>query len=748
MAAPIDYTPVRNTTDEVIPSGGLLRVTGIDADTGAFLVGLPDADDDPAVGVNGLGLIPAGAAGQGHFDPRAIAAYDAADGTPQPGEAWGVKAGDWRLRKGYAGFRVLAGVGLGLVNVVRVPAGASGDSACDALDDLLEHTCVEFVVGATVVVGRWQTDYGVALLDGWVGADPITTGDGETTLVLDTDDFDRPILRMIGETTEWFLRPAGCVGTARRFKGRYTPLGMDAGSGSGSGSGCCGPCPDNTLTVLVRCRDDHDTYTGCDALPETPPTCLTVTDSGGTSASYDIGSPALQNFLVDNSYEGVAAGTCGEVNDEYTPVYAQRCGWIVGADAIGFTYHVLHELQIYYEPGACGGDGAWVWSWVTVNQSEGTCTPLLVPAEPYFVLNDPDPADDPWELVLGPGMVLSGTAPCTPDPPAYDCDGSGNCVETVGGPYDEPTCGGNCTPEDTHYCYTVTASTGACADLLGAAGATGCLDGAAYGVTGTGTYSGTCPGGGTYTISVTSGPHPAPDCAGGACEPDPTPCFFVGGWRPCGQEDSYAAVFTYSAAGVYNLSAVPSYTGSLRVCADGQAKVTFTAGGGIEVVYCCTTFSAANSTNTFALESETSCADAPASFVLGTSDPGNCELTTTTGCEPCGSGSGSGDDDCCTGAGEALETHPDLNLDIPDGPDAGTYTLTWDAGFGRYEGVVGGDNVYLTCNVVLCGASGFVLTREGTGDVCASELACSPFGAVFLASALFGSTGDVTVTVA
>lgn len=119
MVAPTDWVPILNTTSEVIPAGGLMSVVGVDATTGAFKVAKPSTDGDPTVCVNGFSLIPANGTGQGSFDPRAIVAYDPADGTPAVGDSWGAASGTWLAKKGSPGFTVLGGPGLGLVNAER-----------------------------------------------------------------------------------------------------------------------------------------------------------------------------------------------------------------------------------------------------------------------------------------------------------------------------------------------------------------------------------------------------------------------------------------------------------------------------------------------------------------------------------------------------------------------------------------------------------------------------------------------------
>lgn len=113
----IDWVPVYNTTAETIPSGALARVTGVT--DGVFQLAKPNADSDTTVIVVGRHAIPADRYGRGTFDPRVIAAYDYADGTPAAGDQMGSANGSWYLNSGKAGFYVLGGAGNGLVNAVR-----------------------------------------------------------------------------------------------------------------------------------------------------------------------------------------------------------------------------------------------------------------------------------------------------------------------------------------------------------------------------------------------------------------------------------------------------------------------------------------------------------------------------------------------------------------------------------------------------------------------------------------------------
>jgi hypothetical protein len=126
MPDPTDWFPVRNRSGEVIPSCGLVLVTGVDADTDDVAeVGQPDTDDDPRVAVLGRGVVLDDGYGEATFDNRVVVAYEEEDGTPASGEEWGVKAGDWKLRSGYKGFTIVGGASGGLVHAARKPAATA-----------------------------------------------------------------------------------------------------------------------------------------------------------------------------------------------------------------------------------------------------------------------------------------------------------------------------------------------------------------------------------------------------------------------------------------------------------------------------------------------------------------------------------------------------------------------------------------------------------------------------------------------
>lgn len=115
------------------------------------------------------------------------------------------------------------------------------------------------------------------------------------------------------------------------------------------------------------------------------------------------------------------------------------------------------------------------------------------------------------------------------------------------------------------------------------------------------------------------------------------------------------------------------------------------------------------------------------------------EQVSTAGCVGCGSGSGSvpgsgsAPADCCD---DELAGHPNLPVNVPDGPNAGTLTAEW-VGYGWRFAVTDSDT-----RLVLC--SGGAWTLDGNA---ALTQACNPFLATFDGSIL-GATGDITVEAA
>ncbi len=122
-----EWIPLVNVSGDAIPSYGVVIATGMDED-GNLEVDTPSADNETGAIILDAGAMQEDGYGQGSLANRTIVAYDERDGTPAAGEEWGVKSGEYRLREGYYGFRILGGASGGLVNAVRV-AAAGGVSS-------------------------------------------------------------------------------------------------------------------------------------------------------------------------------------------------------------------------------------------------------------------------------------------------------------------------------------------------------------------------------------------------------------------------------------------------------------------------------------------------------------------------------------------------------------------------------------------------------------------------------------------
>jgi hypothetical protein len=120
--------------------------------------------------------------------------------------------------------------------------------------------------------------------------------------------------------------------------------------------------------------------------------------------------------------------------------------------------------------------------------------------------------------------------------------------------------------------------------------------------------------------------------------------------------------------------------------------------------------------------------------------------------EDCGSGSGGGGFPdppaaigCCDGVGEDLAAHPPLELVIPDGPYAGTFTLTWNATSQQYiSPEIDGPKV------LACDENGQWRLTDFTApgfSLYAVDGSCSPFGLIYTGDN-YDATGDITVAVA
>lgn len=123
---------------------------------GVWKVGPPAYDEDLDVFTTYDAPMAPGDETPATDDRSRIATYAIEDGIPQVGDEWGTKAGDYRLRKGYRGFRVTSqGYSDGTVNVVRLfainPRKSSGSGSGippDQLGGVVDLQMVQTIAGA------------------------------------------------------------------------------------------------------------------------------------------------------------------------------------------------------------------------------------------------------------------------------------------------------------------------------------------------------------------------------------------------------------------------------------------------------------------------------------------------------------------------------------------------------------------------------------------------------------------------
>ncbi|MBS0263893.1 MAG: hypothetical protein JSS02_18285 [Planctomycetes bacterium] len=121
------WTEFVNNNAASVPAYGVLRATGVSViEPGRVVV---TADMPQTFGCQAQCLINspvAVAAGQMGYATRTgvlVALYDAADGTPAFGQAWGPRAGSWKLKRNTGGFFMLGATNttLGLALVTPLP---------------------------------------------------------------------------------------------------------------------------------------------------------------------------------------------------------------------------------------------------------------------------------------------------------------------------------------------------------------------------------------------------------------------------------------------------------------------------------------------------------------------------------------------------------------------------------------------------------------------------------------------------
>lgn len=110
-----------NTSGQLVPAGGLVRVTGIDTSTGYVTIAQPNADNAAGLAVVSDFSVPLNLVGEASFDalcPRL--SWDLAGGIPVVGDTLGSQNASFLAKKGNKGFRCLGGSGDDFTNAVKV----------------------------------------------------------------------------------------------------------------------------------------------------------------------------------------------------------------------------------------------------------------------------------------------------------------------------------------------------------------------------------------------------------------------------------------------------------------------------------------------------------------------------------------------------------------------------------------------------------------------------------------------------
>ena len=119
-----------NSTGSTIPAGAALRPTGVNA-AGFTTVAQANADSSMYVIFNAPVDVANGAYGVAFgWDSGVVpVAVDPADEPYTSADTFGTKSGDWRLRKGFKGFRLPTASVQGIANAVPDPAGGTATLA-------------------------------------------------------------------------------------------------------------------------------------------------------------------------------------------------------------------------------------------------------------------------------------------------------------------------------------------------------------------------------------------------------------------------------------------------------------------------------------------------------------------------------------------------------------------------------------------------------------------------------------------
>lgn len=101
----IRWLKFKNASQQVIPPFAVLNCLG--TQNGVMMVGPPTSDNQQNVYTNSQATVPIQGYGSCTADSPCFVAYNNQAGTPQIGQQWGTKAGDFYLEPNQTGFRVI-----------------------------------------------------------------------------------------------------------------------------------------------------------------------------------------------------------------------------------------------------------------------------------------------------------------------------------------------------------------------------------------------------------------------------------------------------------------------------------------------------------------------------------------------------------------------------------------------------------------------------------------------------------------
>lgn len=173
----------RNTSGEVIPAYGVMRVTGAEVKAGLRIltVAKPSATFQRLYLVNGPTRVGSGGDARGvgtWLEEDGYVLYES--GTPAYGESWGPKAGQWSLAKWRYGFTVvggLAGTGAGIrvvakqepVNTILGKADSAISADSSGTVSIYDGNRSDTTDNLTAYTFTGITDTSAFLFVGWIG---------------------------------------------------------------------------------------------------------------------------------------------------------------------------------------------------------------------------------------------------------------------------------------------------------------------------------------------------------------------------------------------------------------------------------------------------------------------------------------------------------------------------------------------------------------------------------------------------